>query len=147
VDVGISTPGIVDPERGSVTLVPNIPGWSDLGPAQRFGELTGKTVVVENNVNAAMEGSTGAGRAGRGFRGHRDRHRGWDPHLRQALPGLAGTAGEIGLQRKFRDDEPLDGAFGPFERRASGVCIAERYRELAGEALKAVNRREFSFGF
>jgi hypothetical protein len=50
-----------------------------------------------------------------------------------------GAAGEIGLQRKFHDDGPVDGAFRPFERRASGVCIAERYRELAGETLKAVN--------
>ena len=61
--VGVSTPGIVDPESGSVTCVPNIPGWSELRPAERFGELTGKTVVVENNVNAAMEGEHWRGAA------------------------------------------------------------------------------------
>lgn len=135
--VGISTPGIVDPEDGSVTLVPNIPGWSDLKPAERFGELTGKTVVVENNVNAAMEGEHWRGAArgvqnavfvavgtgvGAGILIGGKLFRGWQ-----------GAAGEIGLQREFHDDEPLDGMFGPFERRASGIGIAERYRELAGE--------------
>jgi predicted NBD/HSP70 family sugar kinase len=143
--VGISTPGIVDPEDGSVTLVPNIPGWSDLKPAQRFGELAGKTVVVENNVNAAVEGEHWRGAArgvqnavfvavgtgvGAGILIGGKLYRGWQ-----------GAAGEIGLQREFHDDESLDGMFGPFERRASGIGIAERYRELAGGAGGRVTAR------
>ena len=142
---GISTPGIVDPESGSVTCVPNIPGWSDLNPAQRFGELTGKTVVVENNVNAAMEGEHWRGAA----RGVRDAifvavGTGVGAGILiggRLFRGWKGAAGEIGLQREFHDDEPLDGMFGPFERRASGIGIAERYRELAGEAGKRATAR------
>jgi predicted NBD/HSP70 family sugar kinase len=135
--IGVSTPGIVDPESGSVTCVPNIPGWSELRPDEQFGELIGKTVVVENNVNAAMEGEHWRGAA----RGARDAifvavGTGVGAGILiggRLFRGWKGAAGEIGLQREFHDDEPLDAMFGPFERRASGIGIAERYRELAGE--------------
>lgn len=143
--VGVSTPGLVDPATGHVTFAPNIPGWSELEPARRFRELIGKTIVVENNVNAAAEGEHWRGAA-----------RGADNALFVAIGtgvgagiiiggrlyrGWQGAAGEIGLQRDFHDDEPLDGKFGPFERQASGLGIARRYRQLAGGNIGRVTAR------
>ncbi len=140
--VGLSTPGLVDPASSEVSCVPNIPGWSELQPARRLEDLTGKPVVIENNVNAAMQGERWKGSAqgvrnavfvtldrgvgagvlvdGRLYRGHR------------------GAAGEIGYLRDFYDDESLDGLFGPFERQASGLAIIRRYCESANVQDKEV---------
>lgn len=134
--VGLSTPGLVDPATGSVDFVPNIPGWSEIEPAQQFERMTGTPVVVENDVNAAVEGERWRGVA----RGVQDVvfvsvGRGIGAGILiggRLYRGLGGAAGEIGLQREFDDDEPLDGFFGPFERRASELGVIRRYREVAG---------------
>lgn len=143
--VGVSTPGLVDPETGHVAFAPNIPGWSELDPARHFEELIGKRTVMENNVNAAAEGEHWRGAA-----------RGADNALFVAVGtgvgagiiiegrlyrGWQGAAGEIGLQRDFHDEEPLDGKFGPFEQQASGLGIARRYRQLVGASVGRVTAR------
>lgn len=59
VPVGVGVPGIVDPERGSVKHAVNlgIDGqWLPLG--RLLAARTGRTVVVENDVNAAAMGAT-----------------------------------------------------------------------------------------
>ena len=133
---GLSTPGVVDPRTGKVSLVPNIPGWAELEPAKLLERLIGKPVVIENNVNAAVEGEQWRGVArdtqdvvfvdiGKGI--------GAGILIEGKLyRGLGGAAGEIGLQRDFHDDEPLRGLFGPLERECSGLGMAEHYRELTG---------------
>jgi predicted NBD/HSP70 family sugar kinase len=135
--IGVSTPGLVDPLTGDVSFVPNIPGWSELKPPLRFAELTGRPIVIENDVNAAMEGELWRG-AARGARNAVfvtiNRGIGAGLLIGGALyRGLHGAAGEIGLQREFHDDEPLKGLFGPLERSASGLGMVRRYAELVGE--------------
>jgi predicted NBD/HSP70 family sugar kinase len=134
---GLSTPGVVNPRTGEVSLVPNIPGWAELEPATLLEELIGKPVVIENNVNAAVEGEHWRGVArdtqnvvfvdiGKGI--------GAGVLIEGKLyRGLGGAAGEIGLQRDFHDDERLDELFGPLERECSGLGMTKRYRELTGE--------------
>lgn len=145
---GVSTPGLVDPATGEVSYAPNIVGWSELEPAQRLGELVGRPVLMENNVNAAAQGEHRRGAArgvddavfvavgtgvGAGIIVGGKLHRGWK-----------GAAGEIGLQRDFDDDKPLEGAlFGPFEQRVSGPSLARRYRELSGSTGKVTARTVF----
>lgn len=146
--VGVSTPGLVDPSSGEVALVPNIPGWASLGPARRLEEMLGVRPLLENNVNAAIVGEHWKGVA-----------RGCDDAVFVAIGtgigagimiggklyrGFHGGAGEIGLQRDFEDDQVLDEEFGPFERRASGLGIAQRYRELAGEGEEMTTRKIFA---
>jgi predicted NBD/HSP70 family sugar kinase len=133
---GLSTPGIVNPRTGVVSLVPNIPGWAELEPAKFLEQLIGKPVVIENNVNAAVEGEQWRGVArdaqdvvfvdiGKGI--------GAGVLIEGKLyRGLGGAAGEIGLQRAFHEDEPLDELFGPLERECSGLGMTKRYRELTG---------------
>jgi len=133
---GLSTPGVVDPRTGKVSLVPNIPGWAELEPAKLLERLIGKPVVIENNVNAAVEGEQWRGVArdtqdvifvdiGKGI--------GAGILIEGKLyRGLGGAAGEIGLQRDFHDDGPLRGLFGPLERECSGLGMAKHYRDLTG---------------
>jgi predicted NBD/HSP70 family sugar kinase len=134
---GLSTPGVVNPRTGEVALVPNIPGWAELEPATLLEELLGKPVVIENNVNAAVEGEQWRGVAqdtknvvfvdiGNGI--------GAGILIEGKLyRGLGGAAGEIGLQRDFHDDVPLDELFGTLERKCSGLGMTKRYSELTGE--------------
>ena len=132
---GLSTPGLVDPLTKEVSFVPNIPGWSQLKPVDRFEELIGKPIEVENDVNAAIKGEAWQG-AAQGVRNavFVSVGRGVGAGILvkgEIYRGFGGAAGEIGLQREFHDDEPLDGLFGPFERRASALGMLRRYRELA----------------
>lgn len=135
--LGLSTPGLVDPETGDISYVPNIPGWSELRPKRRLSEAVGAPVAVENNVNAAMEGERLWG-AARGVLNAVfvafDRGIGAGLMIGGVLHrGQGGAAGEVGLQREWQDREPLEGLFGPFERQASGLALMNRYRELNGE--------------
>ena len=132
---GLSTPGLVDPTTKEVSFVPNIPGWSQLKPVDQFEALIGKPIQVENDVNAAIKGEAWRG-AAQGLRNAAfvsiGRGVGAGILVKGELyRGFGGAAGEIGLQRAFHDDEPLDGLFGPFERRASELGMVRRYRELA----------------
>jgi predicted NBD/HSP70 family sugar kinase len=52
--VGIGVPGNVDADGSTVRFAPNLPGWVapfDVGAALSEN-LDGRTVVVENDVNA-----------------------------------------------------------------------------------------------
>ena len=134
---GLSTPGVVNPRTEKVSLVPNIPGWAELEPAALLEELIGKPVIIENDVNAAVEGEQWRGVArdtknvvfvdiGKGI--------GAGILIEGKLyRGLGGAAGEIGLQRDFHDDEPLGELFGTLERECSGLGMTKRYSKLPGE--------------
>jgi predicted NBD/HSP70 family sugar kinase len=134
---GLSTPGVVNPRTGEVSLVPNIPGWAELEPATLLEELIGKPVVIENNVNAAVEGEQWRGVA-------RDTKNVVFVDIGNGIGagiliegklyrGLGGAAGEIGLQRDFHDDVPLAELFGTLERKCPGLGMTKRYSELTGE--------------
>jgi predicted NBD/HSP70 family sugar kinase len=135
---GFSVPGAVDPLTGEVSAVANVPKWSESRLLERLGGMLKAPIVVENNVNAAMEGERWRGAArgaenavfvavgaglGAGILIEGRIYRGW-----------RGTAGEIGFQRELRDESPLEGVSGPLERFVSGRGIVERYRRAMGDA-------------
>lgn len=143
--VGLSVPGAVDPITKEVTAVANVPGWAEAELTDRLSERLGRPLVIENNVNAAMEGERWLGAA----RGVRDAvfvaigaglGSGilMDGRIRS---GWRGAAGEIGFQRDLQDDTPLQGVSGPLERAVSGRSIAARYRQLAEDTEKKVTAR------
>ena len=57
----IGMPGVVDPQTGRVSLVPNIRGLSDLSVPAALGDLFAAPVTVENDVNLAMLGEAWQG--------------------------------------------------------------------------------------
>lgn len=142
--VGVSAGGPVDPDRGTLEQVPNLPGWRDVPVRGWLAEAFGVEVAIENDANACAlaEWRFGAGRgardlvfltfstgigaglilAGRLYRGHR--------HL----------AGECGHQTIVPDGEPCGcGGRGCLEAYASGAGIARRLgiRRARGERLPA----------
>lgn len=134
--LGLATPGLVEPGTGEVSFVPNIPGWEEIRPVDAFAEDFWVPVTVDNDVNAAIIGERWRGAA----RGVKDAlfvltGRGVGAGVLiggRVHRGFGGSAGEIGLQRPFEDDEPLGGLFGPLERKTSESGMVQRYRELGG---------------
>ncbi|HPU75930.1 MAG TPA: ROK family protein [Bacillota bacterium] len=64
--IGLSVPGLIDPERGLSVFAPNIPGWSNIAIAQRFRSEFGLPCWVENDARAMAIGEAMFG-AGRGY--------------------------------------------------------------------------------
>jgi len=50
--IGISLPGLVDPESGTALFIPHFK-WRDWAIAHELGKVTGMTVRVDNDANAA----------------------------------------------------------------------------------------------
>ena len=50
--VGVSVPGLVEPERGNVIFIPHY-RWRDWDVAKRLGQATGLPVRIDNDANAA----------------------------------------------------------------------------------------------
>jgi len=61
--IGIGLPGLIDPIKGIVHVLPNIPGWKDVKFKKIFQEKTGMAAFLENDVNliALGEWRFGAG--------------------------------------------------------------------------------------
>jgi len=62
--VGVGVPGPLDSEAGLVHFAPNLAGWIDVPVRDTLQDALGRTVVVENDANAAAYGEfrVGAGR-------------------------------------------------------------------------------------
>jgi len=56
VPVGVAAPGPLDPRSGIIFFAPNLPGWHDVRLSDRLAALTGRTVVIGNDANAAALG-------------------------------------------------------------------------------------------
>ncbi|MBA2453039.1 MAG: ROK family protein [Chloroflexia bacterium] len=54
--VGVVAPGPLDPKAGVVRFSPNLVGWTDVPLRDRLGKLTGRTVHLGNDANAAALG-------------------------------------------------------------------------------------------
>lgn len=65
--ISVVLPGAVDPERGTVVSVANMPGWDDVHIADMLGKPREIPVVMENDANAAAIGEGWMG-AARGLR-------------------------------------------------------------------------------
>jgi glucokinase len=132
--IGVSGGGPLDPERGIIISIPNLPGWTEVPIARRLSAAFGAPVGIENDANACAiaEHRFGAGRGsrnmvfltlstgiggglildGRIYRGHRF---------------LAGEAGHTTI---VPDGPPCGcGNRGCLETFASGTGIARRLRE------------------
>ena len=64
---GVSAPGPLDSETGTVLHIPTLPGWEDFPLRDVLGQKLGLPVIVENDGIAAVYGEWKFG-AGRGLR-------------------------------------------------------------------------------
>jgi glucokinase len=125
---GVASPGVVLPDR--VLLAPNVPGWSDLRLAERFGARLGVPVCCENDAKAATLAEATWGHLA-----------GVDPGLHlnlgtglsagvvvggRVLTGAHGAAGELGYAL-LSPDEPCGPHEGlaPLEQRVGGRALGQ----------------------
>jgi predicted NBD/HSP70 family sugar kinase len=133
--VGVSTPGVIDPASGRITLAPQLPNWEGLELRPLLGAFLPEPVVVDNEVRHSLVA---------------ERWRGAARQVNDALyfqvgycigaailvggelyRGSVGAAGEIGYLPLFLDRAMPDDGRGPFEYAAGGDAFARRGRELA----------------
>jgi glucokinase-like ROK family protein len=139
--IGVGVPGVVDLERGKVTLAPGLE-WSDVLLGPRLEEHLQLPVYLENDVNTILLGEHWLGAA----RGHR--HilciavgTGIGASLMiggQLYRGAADAAGEVGYMVTCLEDlrAPTSG-YGHLERMAAGPGIAERTRHALAHGRAA----------
>jgi len=144
--VGIGCGGPLDPRRGIILTVPNLPGWEDLPLADYCSKAFNAPAYLDNDVNLAAlaEARKGAGTGidhlayfniGTGIGG--------GIVIGGKLYRGCGNAGEFGHQVIIPDGPPcLCGRHGCLESLASGTSIARRAKEsgldlTAGEVAQA----------
>lgn len=141
--IGVGSPGLVDPETGSVRIAPSIPGWSEIQVAAKLQEAFACAVVIDNDVNLAALGEASDG-AAQGLDDYAYVY--WDDRVGAGLVldgrphrGVGMAAGELGFIDLVGDiDRPADpesqpstdGA-GRFERLVSMTAIAELAEQRA----------------
>jgi predicted NBD/HSP70 family sugar kinase len=59
----VGTPGVPDPESGTMHRAPNLPGWERRGLLNELASVLGTDLVVENDANLAAIGEHEAGAA------------------------------------------------------------------------------------
>lgn len=139
--LGISAPGVLDPERGKTLFLPNFPGkWRDIPLGRTLSNALRLPVSILNDVRAITYGEYkfGAGRGvdrlacyaiGTGVGG------GLIINGRLVL-GFQGTAGELGHQTVEMDGLRCGcGNYGCLEAYASGPAIASRAEKAVRQGL------------
>jgi glucokinase len=134
--IGVSSPGPLDTETGTVLSIPTLPGWEDFPLREAVSAAFGRPVVLENDgiAAAAGEGRFGAARGLRHFV-YVTVSTGIgggvmvDGRLLRGRRGMAGHVGHMILDR----EGPLCGcgARGCFEALASGSALGKAGREVA----------------
>jgi glucokinase len=137
--VGVSAPGPLDSETGTILGIPTLPHWTDFPLRDTLSSDLGVPVIVENDGIAAAFGEWQFG-AGRGLR-----------HLvyvtvstgigggvvvdGRLMHGRRGMAGHVGHFRIAAEGPRCAcGAIGCFEALAAGTALARRARETVGES-------------
>ena len=136
--IGVSAAGFVSSDRKTMLATPNIAGWNGVNLDDELTRLIGKSVVIENDANAAAWGEAkfGAGIGkknvllltigtgiGGGIIADGKLHR-----------GAFGIAAEIGHFRVVPDGLLCGcGAKGCFEQYGSGSALMRHARELISE--------------
>lgn len=125
---GVASPGVVLPDR--VLLAPNVPGWSELHLAERFGSRLGVPVHCQNDVKAAtLAEATWGHLAGI----HTGMHLNLGTGLAagvvvggHVLSGVHGAAGELGYALRSPGDRcgPHRG-LAPLEQRVGGRALGQ----------------------
>jgi glucokinase len=125
---GVASPGIILPDR--VLLAPNVPGWSELHLAERFGARLGVPVHCENDVKAAtLAECTWGHLAGIETGLHVNLGTGLAAGVvvgGRVLSGAHGAAGEVGYALLSRHDPcgPHEG-LAPLEQRVGGRALGQ----------------------
>lgn len=145
--VGVSAPGPLDSEAGTIIAIPTLPGWEEFPLAATLAGKFGLPVVVENDGIAAANGEWRFGSA-----------RGLDHFVYvtvstgigggvvvdgRLLHGRRGLAGHVG-HMVIAPDGPVCscGARGCFEALASGSALARAGREAAAMEPDSALARE-----
>lgn len=135
----VAMPGVVEPDSGRLSLSPNLPGLGAVDVRTLLVAELGCTVVIENDINAAVIGESWGGCAvgvdevafvslGTGIglgalAGGR------------LIRGMSGAAGEIGFLPIGDDPAGADSLErGALESAIGGRGIRVRYRALGGNA-------------
>lgn len=144
--VVIGSPGVIDPATGSMALVPNIQGLSELDVAGTLTALFGHAVTIENDVNLAMLGEAWQGSA-QGCENAGFLALGTGVGLGlivngKLARGATGAAGEVAYLPIGRDTaSPEARNIGAFELEVGAAGIVRRYR-AGGGADDALTVRE-----
>lgn len=141
--VVVGTPGVVDPETGTIALVPNIRGLSEINVRRELGALFGGLdIVIENDVNLAMLGEAWRGCAqGAGNAAFLAIGTGAGLGLivnGKLVRGATGAAGEIAYLPVGADlTSPQALEVGAFELEVASTGIVRRFSQAGGTAQTA----------
>jgi len=137
--IGVSMPGLVDPDRGTALYIPYF-NWRNLNVAERISAATGLRVSIDNDANAAALAELWFGQPE--VRDARDFimvfvHEGLGAGIvfdRQVYRGAGGAAGEFGHMIIGRQAPTACscGSFACWEAFASGGAAVARYIQLTG---------------
>jgi len=141
--ITVATPGVVDPQSGTVELAPNIVGLNQLDVVGLLSERFGSPVRIENDVNLALLGEIWHGCAqsttnvalitlgtGIGLGLHLDGH---------LVRGAHGAAGEIGYLPIAGDlNKPEARNQGCLEYEAAAGGIIRRYKAAGGSPVEDI---------
>ena len=137
--IGVSMPGLVDPDRGTALYIPYF-NWRNLNIAERISAATGLRVSIDNDANAAALAELWFGQPE--VRDARDFimvfvHEGLGAGIvfdRQVYRGAGGAAGEFGHMIIGRQAPTACscGSFDCWEAFASGGAAVARYIQLTG---------------
>ena len=138
--IGVSMPGLVDPDRGTALYIPYF-NWRNLNVAERISAATGLRVSIDNDANAAALAELWFGQPE--VRDARDFilvfvHEGLGAGIvfdRQVYRGAGGAAGEFGHMIIGRQAPTACscGSFDCWEAFASGGAAVTRYMQLTGK--------------
>lgn len=140
--IGVSMPGLVDPDRGTALYIPYF-NWRNLNVAERISAATGLSVSIDNDANAAALAELWFGEPE--VRDARDFimvfvHEGLGAGIvfdRQVYRGAGGAAGEFGHMIIGRQAPTACscGSFDCWEAFASGRAAVARYGQLTGQNI------------
>jgi predicted NBD/HSP70 family sugar kinase len=132
----VGSPGVFDPERGMVSMAPNLPGWGRHGLVEAVRDELGIPVTFDNDVNLAAIGERWRGH-GRGARDFVYLWVGTGVGMGLVMGGelyrgSRGAAGEIGYLPIGRGDphDPAVRRRGAFEDATSGGAVVRVAAEL-----------------
>lgn len=140
--IGVSMPGLVDANRGTVLYIPCL-NWRNLDVVERISAATGLNVFIDNDANAAALAELWFGQSE--VRDARDFimvfvHEGLGAGVvfdRQVYRGSGGAAGEFGHMIIGRQAATACscGSFDCWEAFASGRAAVARYGRLTGQNI------------
>jgi glucokinase len=151
VGVGVGAPGPMSHARGVVYRAPNLPGFVNVPLRDRFAEITGLPVVLENDANAAAFGEFAAGAGkdvqtlvmltlGTGIGGGVVLEG-------QLWRGCFDNAGEVGHTVIVPGGRPCPcGQEGCLERYASANAVAERLSEAVRAGADSLLKKRVMAG-